>query len=282
MNMSDNKGPFAGAPVPMPTTYNEGDFPNTALPPETDFMNQPIPDPDHVIRGLAIQPLGTIGSGSALTEALIGRGSYLVNAVANCNDCHTNPDRTYAPGANFLKINTAGYLAGGRVFIAPPAAAMQLGVVRSMTADLTGASKGFFAGGASAPDFFTFEAILDYGAHIDDAKPMPLAWPMPWQHFRNMTLDDLQAVYTYIKSVQQVLPRGTANDKATQPAAYYCAANSDCDAANAETCNTTAHECVGGNCVVDADCPACDLCNVSTGHCTAPAASSTCLTGGIQ
>src|SRR5262249_1984504 len=119
MNMNDNKGPFAGPPVAFPSTYNEGAV-ELALPPETDALGDPVPDPDHVLRGLVMQPLGPLISQSAITESLIGRGAYLVTAVAQCNDCHTNPDRNYAPGANFLKINTAAYLTGGRVFPAPP------------------------------------------------------------------------------------------------------------------------------------------------------------------
>jgi hypothetical protein len=200
-----------------------------------------------------------------------------VTAVAQCNDCHTNPDRTYVPGANFLKINTAGYLAGGRVFVAPPGADSLLHVERSMSADLIGANNGFFTNGAN--DFFTFEAILSYGLHIDDPNPMPLAWPMPWQHFRNMTLDDLQAVFTYVKAAGQVHARTAANDKLTQDPAYYCAANADCDGANGETCDTTKHECIGRNCTADHECPACDTCTAN--HCAAPAAGSTCLTAGI-
>src|SRR5215813_13169094 len=52
-------------------------------------------------------------------RALVGLGSYLVNAVGGCNDCHTNPN--YAAGGNpFLgepkKINAKNYLAGGMAF----------------------------------------------------------------------------------------------------------------------------------------------------------------------
>jgi len=211
-----------------------------------------------------------------VTESLIGRGAYLVTAIAQCNDCHTNPDRNYAPGANFLQINAAGYLSGGRVFLAPPGADSLLHVERSMTADLTGATNGFFTN--PAIDFFTFDAILAYGLHLDDPNPAPLAWPMPWQHFRNMTLDDLQAVFTYIKAVGQVHPRTGTSDKHTQDAAYYCTQNSDCHGSS-ETCDTTKHECIGRDCTADFDCPACDTCTAN--HCAAPAATSTCLTQGL-
>jgi len=50
-------------------------------------------------------------------RALVGLGSYIVNAQGSCNECHTNP--SYRAGGNpFLgqpeQINTDGYLAGGQ------------------------------------------------------------------------------------------------------------------------------------------------------------------------
>jgi hypothetical protein len=279
-NMADNKGPFASPPLPMPTTYNEGQAsPGPTLPPEADAMGNPIPDPDHAVRGLFVQPFnsgGVIGFGNANLEAAFGRGSYLVNAVALCYECHTNPFRDFNPSSStFLKINMAGYMAGGRVFGAPPGANALLHVNRSMSADLIGQTNGFFQGA----DYALFDLLISDGAHVDDPNPMPLAWPMPWFRFRQMTLNDLTAVYTYVSEIAANFPRTTTNDKATQGAAYYCAANADCDTANGETCNTTAHECIGRNCAADHECPACDTC--TGGHCAAPASNSSCLTNGI-
>ena len=62
-------------------------------------------------------------------RALVGLGSYLVNAVGSCNDCHTCP--SYKPGHNPYgppfgppgggdgQINSANYLAGGTAFNPP-------------------------------------------------------------------------------------------------------------------------------------------------------------------
>src|ERR1700724_4171487 len=57
---------------------------------------------------------------------LVGLGSYIVNAQADCNGCHSaGPQTEFLPGGNpfFLhpphqpeKINTATYLGGGRNF----------------------------------------------------------------------------------------------------------------------------------------------------------------------
>src|SRR5579864_6686864 len=70
-------------------------------------------------------------------RALVGLGSYLVNAVGGCNDCHTNPN--YAAGGNpFLgqpkQVNVAGYLAGGRSFATPTGTFIS----RNLTPDKTG------------------------------------------------------------------------------------------------------------------------------------------------
>src|SRR5712691_13533432 len=53
-------------------------------------------------------------------RALVGLGSYIVNAQAVCSDCHTCPP--YAPGhdpfegGDGKKINATNYLAGGTDF----------------------------------------------------------------------------------------------------------------------------------------------------------------------
>lgn len=63
-------------------------------------------------------------------RALVGLGSYIVNAQGSCNDCHTCP--SYLPGSNPFPtffgagaaghglINSTNYLAGGVTFSAGP------------------------------------------------------------------------------------------------------------------------------------------------------------------
>jgi hypothetical protein len=65
-------------------------------------------------------------------RALVGLGSYIVNAQGGCNDCHTCP--SYVPGTNPFPrnfgvgaaghgmINSTNYLAGGVTFTAAPRA----------------------------------------------------------------------------------------------------------------------------------------------------------------
>src|SRR5713101_1013440 len=49
-------------------------------------------------RGFALAPVPLNLAGK--NRALVGMGSYLVNAVGGCNDCHTDP--SCAPGHNLL------------------------------------------------------------------------------------------------------------------------------------------------------------------------------------
>src|SRR5215475_5139730 len=52
-------------------------------------------------------------------RAQVGLGSYLVNAVGGCNDCHTNPPYTKDPSIALgapKQINNACYLNGGVPF----------------------------------------------------------------------------------------------------------------------------------------------------------------------
>jgi len=68
-------------------------------------------------RGFAITPVPLNLEGKK--RALVGLGSYIVNAQGGCNDCHRCP--SYAPGHNPFaggdgQINATNYLAGGVPF----------------------------------------------------------------------------------------------------------------------------------------------------------------------
>jgi hypothetical protein len=276
-----NKPPLP--PAAAPTQYDEGSSPARPLPAEDS-------DPGNVARGIALQPVpvpdAALGLMSLGEQAQFGRGAYLVTAVAGCNDCHTNPDRDPITG----KINTDGYLAGGRVFdiasLAGPTGPAQFNITRSMAADLTGATHGFFA--ERDVTFALFQSIITEGKHVDDADRAPLAFPMPWQTFRNMLSEDLAAVYEYVSHVPK---RTAANDKATQSASLFCvAADAGSTCPGGQSC--TNGECTAQQCATDADCPACQVCTPmatdagSRGFCTAPPppspdAGASCLTNGI-
>lgn len=263
---ADIKGPLAAAkPVPFPSTYDEGDVARP-LPPEAGPTGAPIADPGNVARGRAIQPLAEpagFKSFSPTQQALFARGSYLVNALSGCNDCHSNPARDNTT----LKINTAGYLSGGGVWAVPPGLDGLLKQTRTMTANLTGQNNGYKA------DFVTFMTTITTGTH---ANGTPLGFPMPAATYANMTLQDLEALYTYITNVPA---RTGANDKKIQGIARFCGKDGDCNTAAGETCNVATKECVGKTCATKDDCDACQSCTAT--KCAAPAAGDACLTSGI-
>ena len=77
-------------------------------------------DESKIQQGYRINPVTLNLHGK--NRALVGLGSYLVNAVSECNDCHTFPQ--YVPGGDPFQgqpeqINTQNYLAGGAPFFGP-------------------------------------------------------------------------------------------------------------------------------------------------------------------
>lgn len=126
-------------------------------------------------------------------ERLVGLGSYLVNAGGGCNDCHTNPP--YAPGGDpFLgepgEVNADGYLAGG----------VQFGpfTSRNLTPDATGKPAGL--------TFAQFRETIRTGRDLKQAHPeiSPLLQVMPWPVYRNLTNDDLRAIYAYLRAIPSI------------------------------------------------------------------------------
>jgi hypothetical protein len=130
-------------------------------------------------RGFAIAPVTLNLTGK--NRALVGLGSYIVNAGADCNGCHFGPAGEYADGGNpFLGqpkvVNKEAYLAGGTPLFGP------IFIPRNLTPDKNGRP----AGGAS---FEEFRDILRTGIDPDQAHPQfgPYLQVMPWPNFQNMT-----------------------------------------------------------------------------------------------
>jgi hypothetical protein len=142
--------------------------------------------------GFAIAPVDLNLTGK--NRALVGLGSYLVNAVGDCNGCHSaNPE--YLPGGDPAQgqptmINKAGYLAGGNPLFGP------IFLPRNLTPDKTGKPEG----GAS---FEEFMGILRTGIDPDKAHTQfgPFLQVMPWPVFRHMTDNDIRAIYEYLSSI---------------------------------------------------------------------------------
>jgi hypothetical protein len=146
-----------------------------------------------VRRGLAIAPVPLNLAGK--NRALVGLGSYIVNASGDCNGCHAGPSGEFAPGGDpFLgepkHINEAAYLAGGTQLFGP------FFIPRNLTPDKTGLPEG----GASYEEF---RAIMRTGVDPHQAHPQfgPLLQVMPWPNFQNMTENDLRAIYEYLSAI---------------------------------------------------------------------------------
>ncbi|MBK8011917.1 MAG: cytochrome C [Deltaproteobacteria bacterium] len=276
----DIKGVLAALePLPAPTTYDEGAVVRP-LPSMPEF------DPESVLRGYAIQPFDDVESNDALSgevAALYGRGSYLVNAIAACNDCHTNPSRNLVPGESFLHVNVDAYLSGGRVFDVPAGLDAATGYSRTVAANLSGARNGRIG---SYPEFL--EALTQGTTGRTPREPgvsnrdqqRRLGWPMPWPFFQNMLLDDLTAIYVYLTHMPKV---AGDNDKAIQAPAFYCrstgGAESECPI-EGQTCSVATAECTGNVCLTDVDCAVCQTCD--EGVCVVMTADvlASCLSAG--
>jgi hypothetical protein len=170
-----------------------------------------------VRRGFEIAPVPLNLHGKE--RRLVGLGSYLVNAVASCNDCHSaGPETEFSAGGNpYFKgnpptvVNPAVYLGGGRNFGALVPGTPEI-VSRNLTPDRTGRP----AGGLTLAEF---ELVLRTGVDLDHLHPncsstvtsncFPAALPfngdllqiMPWPIFQNLTRRDIKAIYEYLSAV---------------------------------------------------------------------------------
>ena len=165
-------------------------------------------------RGFAIAPVPLNLAGKNL--ALVGLGSYIVNAQSDCNGCHSaGPATEFAPGGNPYfgqptKINPATYLGGGRDFGPFPAPGFPHIISRNLTPDKTGMPEG-------GRPFSEFLQIIRTGVDPDHLHPtcsatvttncLPppfngdLLQIMPWPIYHNMTDHDLRAIYEYLSSI---------------------------------------------------------------------------------
>jgi len=166
-------------------------------------------------RGLDIAPVHLNLEGK--NRALVGLGSYIVNATVPCNECHgAGPAiNQFLPGDNpyfgqTAVIDPAAYLGGGRSFGAPvPGSAVIIS--RNLTPDKTGLPIG-------GRTFGEFVQIIRTGVDLDHLHPTcatgvvntscipspydgDLLQTMPWPGLRNLTNHDLRAIYEYLSAV---------------------------------------------------------------------------------
>jgi len=156
-------------------------------------------DDSKIQRGFAIAPVPLHLKGK--NRELVGMGSYIVNAIGDCNGCHAGPSAAdptvaaeYALGGDPFQgqkavVNQQAYLAGGTLLFGPF-------IPRNLTPDKTGRPEG----GASYQEFLS---ILRTGIDPDQAHPQfgPFLQVMPWPTFHHMTDQDIRAIYEYLSAI---------------------------------------------------------------------------------
>jgi hypothetical protein len=219
-------------------------------------------DAQRIIEGFAIAPvpLNLTGKNSAQI-AQVGLGSYFVNAIGDCNGCHTAggpPNFNYLAGFNpyFLNqgpttVDPSTYLAGGAPFgtalpfnVGPGTAyGSYLGpgiVARNLTPNKDGLPEG----GMSLAQF---TQILRTGIDMDQIHPTctsPTAGPggtpappycipppvngavlqvMPWPTLHNLNDSDIAAIYEYLSTIPCI-----DNTTSTPPAGAPNELRNDC------------------------------------------------------
>lgn len=144
-------------------------------------------------------------------DSLIKRGSYLVT-IGGCDDCHS-PKKFGPHGPEVdMEQRLSGYPAS-RVFPKYDSNVVKKGMVMfnedltsaagpwgvSFAANLTSDDTGL---GNWSEDHF-FRAIRE-GKFKGLDQSRSLLPPMPWQNIKQMTDDDLRAVFTFLKSTKPV------------------------------------------------------------------------------
>lgn len=143
-----------------------------------------------ILQGFAIAPVKLDVSGKSL--AMVGLGSYLVNASGGCNDCHTHP--SFAAGGDpFMGqkavVNARQYLSGGTQF--GPFTS------RNLTPD---PAKDNAPAGLTLEEF-TAVMRTGFDGKMKHPQMGPLLQVMPWPAYTNMTDNDLQSIYEYLRAI---------------------------------------------------------------------------------
>lgn len=143
-------------------------------------------------RGFEIVPEGLQLNLRGKNRALVGLGSYNVNAQGGCNDCHTNPP--YAAGGDPFagepeQINIPCYLSGGTSF----------GPFTSR--NLTPDSNGLPAGLTLEEFIHVLRTGEDTTSPFNPPFDGGLLQVMPWPVYGKMTDRDLKAIYEYLSAI---------------------------------------------------------------------------------
>jgi hypothetical protein len=165
-----------------------------------EFEHRGDDGPSRVQRGFELAPVHL--DLRHKNRALVGLGSYIVNAQGACNDCHTcpsfTPDHDPYSGGDGVP-NAENYLAGGQSF--GPF------ISRNITPDETGKPEGLTRA--------EFIDLMRKGHDPDN--PDQLLRVMPWPVYGRMLKNDLAAVYEYLSAIPHA-ETGTSPECTPPPA----------------------------------------------------------------
>jgi hypothetical protein len=197
-------------------------------------------DEDSLIRrGFVIAPVPLNLEGK--NRALVGLGSFIVNAQADCNGCHTAggpPNFNYAAGGNpyfgqKTVVDPSVYLSGGTNFgpVGTPTGPLSYAGPNMITRNLTPDKNGRPEGGHTLAEFkeilrngtdfdhihpiCTAAQLAQIEATTDPNAPLPVCIPatmgnsvdgdllqiMPWPVYHNMTDHQIEAIYEYLSAI---------------------------------------------------------------------------------
>ena len=191
-------------------------------------------------------------------RAMVGLGSYLVNAAGDCNGCHNGggpPNFNYAAGNNPYfrqpqKVDPTVYLSGGMDFgpVGTPTGPKSYAGPDMIARNLTPNQYGVPEGGMTLSEF---KDILRHGTDFDHIHPTCTSYQipeinnggtpgciptspgntpdgdllqiMPWPTFSHMTDKDIEAIYEYLSAIPCI-----DNTTSTPPAGAPNELRNDC------------------------------------------------------
>lgn len=146
-------------------------------------------------------------------ESAVERGRYLTTAVGGCDDCHT-PKRMTPNGPELdMTRRLSGHPASDKILAVPPGV-----IAPDKWAAMTNVHLSAWAGpwGMSYARNLTPDTATGLGSWTEDmfiktirngkhqGEGRNLLPPMPWMVYRNMTDDDLKAIWAFLRSLPAI------------------------------------------------------------------------------
>ena len=143
----------------------------------------------------------------------VERGNYIVSAIGGCDDCHTPKTMTPTGPVPDMTRRLAGHPANDKLAAVPPGV-----IAPDKWAAITNGHLTAWAGpwGISFARNLTPDTATGLGSWTEDmfiktirngkhqGEGRNLLPPMPWPVYKNMTDDDLKAVWAFLRSLPPI------------------------------------------------------------------------------